>query len=174
MTYTSTITDDQVFQALQAWIMDALGLDINHVIQELGNRVSTPTGGFVCMTRIAQKRLSTNVRLFTNAFPVETVTEQQDKDFVIQLDCYGPSASDWMSILTTAFSSSLGTQYFAPSGLVPLYHEDPTSAPLVNGEEQYEMRLLTRVHLQYNPAIVAPMTFLTIPKPTILDILTKP
>ena len=172
MTYTPSITASQVFTGLKAWLMDALGLGSASVVQELQNRAAAPAAGFVNMLRKAQRRLGTNTVAYSG--PGETITTTRPTDFPIQVDTYGAAAGDWADVIATMWASPLAIAFLASYGLVPLWADDPVELSIVNGEAQYEQRWVTVLHMQLNPAMAAPMTFLTAPQITILDILTKP
>lgn len=164
MTFAVAPSLDRVFVGLQAWLMDALGLDGNHVVQGLGNGVPPPKGPYVSMNKQGQRRLGTNVASYQDqpaASPaVETMTLEQSEDLVIAANCYGPSSASWAVIVATVFRSDLAVDFLAPYGVTPLWADDPTPIPLVNGEEQYEERWLVKLHLQFKPGVTAPMQFM--------------
>ena len=172
MTYTPSITTSTVFTGLKAWLMDALGLPSASVIQELQNRAAAPKTGFVNMLHRLQKRMGANTVVYSKSG--QSVTTTRPTDFQIQTDCYGSASGDWANIIATVWNSPLAVQFLASYGITPLYAEDPRELSGVNGEDQYEERWIVILHMQFNPEMAAPMTFLTIPNPTILDILTKP
>lgn len=172
MTYAPSITMSQVFTGLKAWLMDALGVGTASVVQELQNRASAPAAGFVNMLHKTQKRLSMNTVTYSG--PGETVTTTKPTDFQIQVDSYGAAAGDWANVIAAMWASPLAVAFLAPYGLCPLWTDDPVELSIVNGEEQFEERWVVVLHMQFNPAMAAPMTFLTVPKPLFLNILTKP
>jgi hypothetical protein len=172
MTYIPSIPLSQAFTGLKAWLMDALGLGTAYVVQELQNRASAPADGYVNMLHKAQKRMGMNTVAYSG--PGETITTTRPMDFPIQVDTYGASAGDWADIIATMWASPLAIAFLASYGLVPLFADDPVELSIVNGEAQYEERWVTVLHMQINPALAAPMTFLTQPDPTFLNILTKP
>jgi hypothetical protein len=172
MTYTPSITAAQVFTGLKAWLMDTLGLGTAAVVQELQNRSAAPKTGFVNMLHKTQKRQGANTVIYSGTGG--TVTTTTPKDFQIQADCYGTASGDWANVIATMWQSPLAVAFLAPYGLTPLWADDPVELSGINGEEQYEERWIVLLHMQSNPTMAAPMTFLTVPKPTILDILTKP
>ncbi len=149
MTYTISITEDQVFTALRNWLLYAIP---GEVIEGVVNRVSTPSGGFVTMTGISKVRLSTNATSYPDA---NTEVNEQSLDFHVQLDVYGDSAGDWATIISTAFRSDQACIFLDAqlSGLAPLYAEDIRQVPMITGEEQYESRWTTTIHLQFNPSV---------------------
>ena len=172
MTYNVSLTESAIFAALRAFILDALGTV--EVVQGADNRVPPPCSGpYVSMIRVGQTRLSTNQVVNTDNYPTsQTITETQPTRVSIQLDCYGAAAGDWANLLATAFRSDLGCAFFEPFGIDPLYHDEPKSLPLVNGEEQYERRWMLVVHLQANIAITATAQFMTAAKITTVNVST--
>lgn len=153
-----------IFVALQPWLMDVLGLDLDHVVQDLGNGVSMPAGPFACMSEVSMKRLGTNVSTYREATPEEPDADaeiiQQSADFVVGLDLYGPAAGDWAVIVTTLFRSDQAVSFFMAQGLAPLGVDDPMQLPLVNGEQQYERRWVLRMHFHYKPSVAVPAQFM--------------
>jgi hypothetical protein len=149
MSYTISITEDQVFTALRNWLLYAVS---GEVVQGIVNRVAMPAGGFVEMTPLVKTRLSTNVTSYPD---INTETNQQFIDFTIQLDIYGANAGDWSTIITTAFRSDQACAFLAAQlpGIAPLYSEAARQLPLINGEEQYESHWSIAIHLQFNPSV---------------------
>jgi len=156
-TIVNTLTD--VYTALGAFITAQLGLSSGQVIQGYPNRVAMPTpasSGFVVMYAINKKRLRTNVDTYSATVsdppaPGPVVSEQgQQVD--VQLDVYGPLASDWADILTTLLRDDVACLALAPK-CQPLYADDPIRAPLTNAEAQYEDRWIVTARIQYNAQV---------------------
>ncbi|SEF31353.1 hypothetical protein ABL840_09175 [Variovorax sp. NFACC27] len=159
MTATITPAQADMFVVLQAFIMDVLGLDMDHVVQGIGNGVPMPLGGFVAMTELFQNRLATNVSSYSDPTPTTgTKDTTQATQVTVQLDCYGPNSGDWASILSTMLRDDYGCDALAPAAQ-PLHADDPKMVPLVNGEEQYEQRWTITALLQINPVVSTPMQF---------------
>lgn len=141
---------DALFIQLQAYIMALLpALDMDHVIQGLGNGVPFPSGPFVCMTATSQRKLSTSTDTY------DTVDEQRTvlvpTEYSIQIDCYGPNSSDMATILNMMWRDQYGYNAMHPND--PLYTTDPTQVPLVNAEKNYEQRWTFIALLQFNPTV---------------------
>ena len=158
-------TLSNVYAALGAFIVGQLGLTAGQVIQGYPNRVAMPTpagSGFVVMTAMAKKRLRTNIDNFagtSQAAPAPgPVTAEQGQQVDIQLDVYGPAASEWSDILTTLLRDNVGCVALAPT-CQPLYADDPIRAPLTNAEMQYEDRWIVTARLQYNPVTTTAQTY---------------
>lgn len=155
--------------ALGGFIVAQLGLSSYQVIQGYPNRVAMPpatnTGtpsGFVVMTTLSKKRLRTNVDNFsaTNS-PAPApgpVTSEQAQQLDVQLDVYGPNASEWADVLTTLLRDNIGCVALAPN-CQPLYADDPIRAPLINAEMQYEDRWIVTARLQYNAVVTTGQTY---------------
>ena len=165
MAATISMTDYQVFAALRAWIMDVLPSTVA-VIQELDNRVPMPKGEFVVMSRINRKLIEWSAMSYTDSYAdtgtiggLEVFTNTQPIDYAIQVDCYGPNSSDYSTILSTLWNTSQACDFMGPSGVLPLYNDDPKQMPFIDGEKQYQHRWVTTLHLQYNPAVSTAMQF---------------
>lgn len=165
-TIVNTLTD--VYAALGAFITAQLGLASGQVIQGYPNRVAMPANaaaGFVVMYAINKKRLRTNVDTYsgtTDPAPAGgPVTAEQGMQVDVQLDCYGPTSSDWADILTTLLRDNVGCEALAPA-CQPLYADDPTRAPLTNAEAQYEDRWIVTARIQYNPQVTTSQEYATV------------
>jgi hypothetical protein len=176
---TVTPTVSQVITALGNFIVAMLGLAAVQVIRGYPNRTPMPptippTGypvGFVVMTEITKKRLRTNIDSFSPAPPPATpttlpgpVTSEQGQQLDVQIDVYGPNASEWSDILTTLLRDNIGCVALAPV-CQPLYADDPMRAPLDNAEQQYEDRWIVTARLQYNPVTTTAQTYATVVGP---------
>jgi hypothetical protein len=170
---TVTPTIAQVYTALGNFIATQLGLAAAQIVQGYPNRVAMPptippTGypvGFVVMTGITKKRLRTNIDNYAGTSEIAPapgpVTAEQGQQLDVQLDCYGPNASEWSDILTTLLRDNVGCVALAPY-CQPLYADDPTRAPLTNAELQYEDRWIVTARIQYNPVTTTAQTYATV------------
>ena len=150
-------SDAPIFTALKAWLEHVLGFDTNHVIQELNNRVPTPTVPFALMTHISQDLKAIPAEVYTST--ASMVTFVSSIDFVIQVDLFGPQSGGQTMALNALFRSGEAIRFLGQYGVAPLYADRATEAHFVNGEDQYEERWLTRLHLQYKPVVSASMDF---------------
>jgi len=157
-----------VYTALGNFIVAQLGLNPGQVIQGYPNRTAMPSpasAGFVVMTAISKRRLRTNVDNFTaTTSPAPApgpVTSEQGQQVDVQLDCYGPAASEWSDILTTLLRDNIGCVALAPN-CQPLYADDPIRAPLTNAEAEYEDRWIVTARLQYNPVTTTAQEYATV------------
>jgi hypothetical protein len=159
MTASVTPTQNDMFVVLQAFIVGLIGLDIDHVVQGLGNGVAMPLGGFIVMTELFQNRLATNVSTYADPTPTTGAkSSQQSTQVTVQLDCYGPDSADWAAILSTMLRDEYACEALAPT-VQPLHADDPKMLPLVDGEQQYEQRWTVSAVLQFNPVVSTPMQF---------------
>jgi hypothetical protein len=156
---TVTPTLSGVYTALGNFIVAQLGIAANKVIQGYPNRTAMPSpasAGFVVMSAISKKRLRTNIDMFAGTgLPAPApgpVTSEQGQQLDIQIDCYGPAASEWSDILTTLLRDNIGCLALAPV-CQPLYADDPMRAPLIDAEAEYEDRWIVTARLQYNPVV---------------------
>lgn len=148
---------ETLFVQLQAFVMGLLSLDMDHVIQGLGNGATMPSGDFVCMTATTQRRLATNSDTYDIENDARTVLTPTE--YSIQVDCYGPSSSDMASTLRMMWRDEYGCDVMSPSA--PLYASDPVQVPLVNAEKNYEQRWTFIVLLQFNPTVTVLQQYAT-------------
>ena len=163
MSYSVSITLQQLYEAMQPLVMNVTGLGQAVVIQGLPNRAAMPPAspGYVSMTVTRTKRLRYNIDTWdiTNPAPA-TLQLEQGTEVRMQLDCYGASAGDWATMLSTVLKDPVGVGQLLPA-CAPLYAEDPILAPLDDSEEQYEQRWIVGAILQYNPVVSVPQDFMS-------------
>ena len=168
MSYSPSITEAKLMTAVGNWLCTTLGLMPENVVQAHDNRVSSPNAEYVQMDSILGVRLATNGTDYDNV--AETVTETQPIKVGVQLDCFGAHANDWARVITTLFRSSQSVDFFDPYGIAPLYHDDARHMPVINGENQFELRWMITVYFQCNVAIVAPMQFMSTAKIGVINV----
>lgn len=174
-TYSISITDEQVFQALWDWLTLLFPTSVE-VIKGDDNRVPPPAllpgQGFIMMQRISSVRLSTNETSYTDdiIIPIEEESEMQTIDYSIQLDTYGTESANQARIISTLFRSDQACRFFEPYNIQPLYMDDPKHMPVVNGENQYEQRWMTTIHLQINPIVSVPTEFMDAASIVLVDV----
>ena len=149
MAVTIDIVDQDVFRALVVFFKSFLPAKIP-VIQAQDNRVPMPKGGFVAMNNIGMDRLSFNVDSYDSLNQGKFILTPTKFD--IQLDFYGPTAQEWAMKTVALFRDEYATAIFPPN-IQPLYADDPTQIPLIDGEAQYEQRWRLAGSLQYNPIL---------------------
>lgn len=152
MTAPLTPVQDSIFIAVRAFILSLIDCE---VVQGLGNRVPTPKGGYIAITAGRQTRLSTNV---SSDNGVDTRSVLKATAYALQIDCYGPLSSDWATIIETMWRDPYGCNALAPD-MAPLYCDDPTNLPLVDGEDEYEQRWMISATMQFNPVVTVVQEF---------------
>ena len=149
MSVTIDIIDQDVFKALVVFFNSFLPAG-TEVVQAQDNRVSMPKGGFVAMNNIGMDRLSFNVDSYDPIGQGKSILTPTQID--MQLDFYGPTAQEWCMKTVALFRDEYATEMF-PANIQPLYADDPTQIPLIDGEDQYEQRWRLAGSLQYNPIL---------------------
>lgn len=148
-------TLDDVYAKMIAFILGFLPspIDAAHVLKGNQNRVATPTGPFVILNIIRQKRIHTNVDTWDTTIPNPSgIVREQAIWLEMQVDLYGPSSGDWAAMFSTLFRDDYACRALAPT-CQPLHADDPMRAPLVLAEQQYVDRWIVRAQIQYNPAV---------------------
>lgn len=141
-----TIVVDDVMNAIIAFLQPFVD-NPGNIIRAQVNRVAPPIQSFTQLTEI----FSTPVSLPKVTPNGLTQTIQAFINIAVQIDFYGPSASEECAATVTAFRSSYAHDVF-PENIRPLFCDNGRQTALVNGEEQYESRWTATVNLQYNPA----------------------
>lgn len=159
MAATVSPIDDTLFKTLGNFIESVITCQ---TIQGLVNRAAMPIGGFIAMTTLKQRRLSTNTKAYSDSFaaglPTGTKAITQATEWTVQIDCYGTQSMQWANILTTLFRDESSCKALDPY-LQPLDADDPTQAPMINGEQQYEQRWIVTAKFQYNPTTIISQQF---------------
>jgi hypothetical protein len=161
MTYSISITEDDVCTALRAWLIQVCGCE---VVQGLGNRVPMPKGDFICITPGTQKRLGTNTVTTHPNIAQPSQDTMQPIMQGIQIDLYGAKSSDWAAIISTLWRDETTCTFMTElqgGAIQPLYNSDPIQMPLVDGEQQYEERWIVKAFLQYNGTVTLDQQFFT-------------
>lgn len=151
VTYTHTITIDDVCAALIAYLQPIVGADAP-IIRGQQNRDSMPTTGFIVVTELKTRVISTNKSSLDDTGYIRTFVNDTLSDW--QIDYYGANSGDWASIVARLFAS--GDPYYqggTSATVHPVYAEDPSQTFLTNAEKQYEARWTGRVTLQYNDSV---------------------
>jgi hypothetical protein len=147
--YVVSIAVDAVIEALGAFLVPFVGAA--QILRSQVNRVAMPPGAFVELTELLQVDLETPITVEDAASASITGPKRID----IQIDFYGPDASDQCAAVKTVFRSQYAPAQF-PAGIAPLYCSDGIQAPLINAEQQYESRWTLTASLQYNPTVIIP------------------
>jgi hypothetical protein len=152
--YTSSITVDQVIDALAAFL--APFMPSAQIVRAQVNRVALPANPCAVLTELLQVDLSVPA---TDYQPTDnTATIYGPSRIDVQIDFYGVQASEFCKTVKTAFRSQWGFAHF-PANIKPLYTSDGVQSPLVTGEQQYESRWTLTASMQYNPTVTIPQDF---------------
>lgn len=162
-----TPSNDALYVAIKTFLMSIFtDLDINHIVQGLGNDVPMPTDEFIMLTATAQAPLSTNHSLYGVDLQRSIRTPTR---YNVQIDCYGPTSGDRASQIVMMWRDQYGWEALQPN-CAPLYCTDPVQVPLVNGEENYEQRWTLTALLQFNPVVTVPQQSATTLKVDLVEV----
>ncbi len=151
---SATVSPGQlaIYTALTTFIKGLIDCEL---VQGLGNNVSTPVNPFIAMTAVAQNRIATNIETYDG---VSVRHVQQSVEYAVQIDCYGPDASDWAMVLSTMLRDPYGCTVLGPD-VQPLYAEDPRMLPVIDAEALFEARWMVNAMLQFNPIVTVPQDY---------------
>jgi hypothetical protein len=163
MMYTSSITVDQVIDALKAFLTPFMpGAQI---VRAQVNRVALPSNPCAVLTELLQVDLSVPA---TDYQPLaNTATIYGPSRIDVQIDFYGAQAGEFCKTVKTAFRSHWGFAHF-PANIRPLYTSDGVQSPLLTGEQQYESRWTLTASMQYNPTVTVPQEFADVAYPALV------
>ena len=152
--YTSSITVDQVIDALAAFL--APFMPGAQIVRAQVNRVALPSNPCAVLTELLQVDLSVPATDYQPTANTATIYGPSRID--VQIDFYGAQAGEFCKTVKTAFRSHWGFAHF-PANIKPLYTSDGIQSPLTTGEQQYESRWTLTASLQYNPIVTVPQEF---------------
>lgn len=106
----------------------------------------------------------------SQALQAGLVGETSPMRVTVQIDVHGPSSTDNTQRLVTLFRDEYGCDFFAayPWPVAPLYIDDGSQVPFVNGEGQYEDRWVLQAKLQINPTVSTPQQFAQVLTPAVI------
>lgn len=152
---TPTITEEQVYAALGAFLVTVTAAD---VVRGQVNRVPMPQGpNWIVMQAGRRSQMSTTVRDYDVPGGKQNMTLSTALHF--QLDVYGPLSANNAQAIVATFRSLWGADQFKASGLSPLYCEDPAQMPLLAGEQQWIQRWTIGCALHGNIAVSVTQQF---------------
>ena len=155
----ASITDDDVFAALRAFILEVLpDLGGQNVRQGHQNRVPMPPGAnFVIMTPADRAGLATTVREYDSTTGIRDTTRSTQVGCYINF--YGPDATDHGQVFNQLFRDLYGCDALRPYGVQPLWCDDGRQMPLIDSEKQYQTRWMIHALMQVNPTVSTAQDF---------------
>lgn len=172
---TPDITDDDVCAALSAFLFDvAPNLTLagpdprRNVRQGQQNDVPMPPGpNFVIMIPADRSDLATTTRAYR---PIDDERDTtRPVKFGVNLNFYGPNASDFAQTFAILFRDLYGCDFFRSFDVQPLWCDDGRQMPLVDSEKQYATRWMIHALLQINPTVSTSQQFADTTTVTILE-----
>lgn len=161
-TPTISVTESMLMTAMGNWLITLTGFATTNVVRAYDNLVAMPTGDWVEMATLRMKNLNMNNTSWNagNVNPGQELN-QLSRDWVCQLDFYGPNAAENAAIVSEMARTENTWNYFEASYpyLQPLYAEDPIQTPFVNDQGQYEKHYAVELHAQFNPVVIMPLDF---------------
>lgn len=145
------LTDERVAAVLRAFLLAVLPAGTDVILGQ-PNRVPMPQGpNYVVMTPSRRALLATTEH--DEQPDADTIVVSRATSAAFQLDVYGPLSADNAQVISTLLRDDFGCRQMAGTGVQPLYCDDGSQMPLVNGEAQYEQRWMLTVVLQIRPAV---------------------
>lgn len=167
MTATISLTEDDLFAALGAFIEDVVGAPPWEVIQGQVNRAPSPSGAdYIVMWPTMQRRLGTNTVTPAESGDIPGQLDlnhyRQPTEQSVQIDVHGPNSAKAATMITTLFRSPYACDFLAAyngGAIQPLHADDPQQMAFENGEKQVENRWVIQAVLQANPVTTTVQQF---------------
>ena len=154
-----SITDDDVFTALKAFILAVVPeyTSVNIQQGQQNNTPMPPGPDYVIMIPADRIAMNTTVRTYD---PSNSARDTQKSIKVgVFVNFYGPNATDYGQIFSQLFKDLYGADFFAPYNVQPLDCDDGRQMPLVDSEKQYATRWMIHAWLQINPTVSTTQDF---------------
>ena len=153
-------TQSQLFTLIRAFLLRILPDTGWEVVLGQANRVpQPPTDGLVSVIFRGLNRLATTVDTWSEAPDPVVLTHQQDVAAKIQLQVFGEDAVDAVNTITTLLRSSYACQFFAGSGIAPLFCDDGQQVPFITGETQYQDRYIVEAQFEMSVTMATTQQF---------------
>lgn len=142
------MSEANIYTALRQFVINFTDANANRVLRGWPNKAPTPSeDDFIYISITDQNRQSTNINEINVAGDEETI--YQPVRIPVQVDCFGSSALDRATILSTLFRSSRGVEYLEQYGITPLFSEDARNLTGVAlGDEQNISRWMVSAEIQ--------------------------
>jgi hypothetical protein len=165
-TVTLTPSTDKIFDTLWGVVSSLFDPTIAPLIfKGFQNNTPTPLGSYVVIQEGVAERQDQGRQIYD---PINGLMHvKRGTMYSFQVDCYGPSGSDWANIIAIAWRSPWACDQFAGTEMRPLYADEPQQLNIVNGELEYESRFMCKLYLQATQSIALPQQFFTGPVPLI-------
>lgn len=162
MAVTLTPTDAAVFDALWAWTIGLFDPSLeSQFYKGYQNLVATPYNTYCVISRGPSERLNQGERSYDASGTSGTFNAVRRTKIQWQLDCYGPDAPDWADIITTAWRTMWACDMLAGAVVTPLYADEPVQMNIVNAEDAYETRFMSRLYAEVVQTVALPQDFFT-------------
>lgn len=156
-----SVSENQVFDAIWQTVVALLPDAVApYVFKGFQNLTATPAGvSYVVISpgvRVGQDQMR---RHYDDVAGLQIV--EKHRTYYYQVDCYGPDGPDLADIVSTAWHSPWVADYAVANTLpyAPLYSDDAQQLNIVNAENQYEQRYMTKLYVQYNQSVALPQDF---------------
>lgn len=153
-----SLTASGVYTALRAYLKDTLTLADDKVRRAYIDNIPLPLPyPFVYVTILSPKRNSTNA----NAYDTTNNKDGKSASYIldVQLDFYGQDSLDLAMIVKTLFRDKYSVDYFASSGIVPLYADDITQSSSTDEQGNFMVRNTMTLHFNIQPVISVSQDF---------------
>lgn len=153
-----SLTASGIYTALRAYLKSTCTLDDDKVRRAYIDNIPTPFPyPFVYVTILSPKRNSTNA----NAYDVTNSKSGKSASYIldVQLDFYGQDSIDLAMIVKTLFRDKYSVDYFASSGLVPLFADDITQSSSTDEKGNFMVRNTMTLHFNTQPVVSVAQDF---------------
>lgn len=156
---TQTLTQDAIYTAVRGYLKEFLEYDEEHTRRAFVDNVPLPTYPFVLVTLVRNAGNATNEHSYNATAGTKTISTSQIID--VQLDFYGPDSNDDAEVIEQIFRDTVSTDYFADSGLVPLYADEVIQTGRTDENQNFMVRNTLTLHFNVHPQITLAQDFFT-------------
>lgn len=153
MATTLDITHKKIYLAMWNYLVDALGIDGQQIVQSTQNNQPLPVGAIV-MQVLFSNNMDESVTTYDHLNKALVTNSVQVR---FQLDFYGVNAEVWSRIIYTLWKNHYTTDRMTI--MQPLYVQSYNRHPYINDAKNYEDRFILDLALQYNPTVTHAQDF---------------
>lgn len=170
MAATLTPTEDQVFDGMWQAVKALFAPEVaDLVFKGFQNMTASGLGSYIAISPGVMQRQN---QVMHGYDPVnQLVLIERHSTYSYQVDCFGPAGPDYANTVSIAWRSLYMADYTITNALPfqVLYADEPVQLNIVNGENQYEQRFMTKLYIQVNQIVALPQDFFTDPPPVTVE-----
>lgn len=170
MTATLGVTEDQIFDAVWQTVAQFFASTVTpYIFKGFQNSTAVPAGvSYIVISPGTRTTQGQGLRDYDTTNLLQIVGAHRTYDY--QVDCFGANGPIWADLISAAWKSPWVADYATLNALpfAPLYADDAQQLNIVNSEDRYEQRFMTKLYIQVNQTVALPQDFFTGTPPRVI------